>query len=424
MKATMPALALLVVATSVMAQEKQSIDDNPGPSPANQTAKENVSFKTILDPIENGSIELDPPLPDDATYEQGTVVTVRANPAEGHAVDSIYYSVPGRWGAMYHESLTDAFRITIDHEKHIGASFVEADDVAHVDVRHNIVYAKPGKKDLKYDVYSPKRAEDLPIVVIIHGGGWSTNDEDIMRGLARELTKGGKLVACSIDYRWIGDQDGDEIPNSMANLIEDVFGAIAHIMEHAAEYGGDASRIGVTGDSAGGHLSAAASIMIEQIGSDGFGLKDGVYQFKPTYLPQGKSANDVREQMLASMKAAAPSYGVFAAEGLSGFQRGMTRQAAEATAPQSHIPAASERSIPQYLTRGTRDFLIRDEGVVAFVEALKSKGQTVIYDQVDGAGHAFFDWKPNNEVKATFAKHGVPYAAKMRAFFEEHLYKN
>ena len=60
-----------------------------------------------------------------------------------------------------------------------------------------------------------------------------------MRGLARELTKGGKFVVASIDYRWAGKADGDATGNTMANLIEDVFGGIAHIMEHAAEYGGD-----------------------------------------------------------------------------------------------------------------------------------------------------------------------------------------
>ncbi len=379
------------------------------------------SFTATVDPIEHGSIELDPPLPDSGKYEEGTVVTVRAKPEDGYAIDSIYYAVPGRWGSMYHESLTPEFKITIDQDKHIGASFIKSEEVAHVDVRHNIVYAKPGVKELKYDVYTPKGAKDLPIIVIIHGGGWSTNDEDIMRGLARELTKGGKFVVCSIDYRWIGNLDGDDEPNTMSNLIEDVFGAIAHIMEHAKEYGGDPRRIGVTGDSAGGHLSASASILIEAIGSSGFGSSDGVFEFKPTYLPEGKSAEEVREEMLVSIRAAAPSYGVFAAESLSGFQRGLSQPAAEATAPQSHIPEASKRSVPQYLTRGTTDFLIRDEAVASFVDALKEKGQIAVYDQVEGAGHAFFDWKPDAQVKATFEEYGVPYAAKMKAFFEKHL---
>lgn len=380
------------------------------------------SFSVTLDPIEHGSIELQPTIPDGGKYKSGTVVTITARADEGFAVDSIYYSVPGRWGSMYHESLTPQFSVTIDQDKRIGALFIPIDEVAHLNVKNNVVYAKPGVKELKYDVYSPKGAADLPMIVIIHGGGWSTNDEDIMRGLARELTKGGRFVVCSIDYRWVGDADGDKKPNSMANLIEDVFGAIAHIMEHAKDYGGDPSRVGVTGDGAGGHLSAAASILIEKIGDHGFGQTEGVYEFKLTYLPEGKSAEDVRKEMLSSIRAAAPSYGVFAVDQLRQYQGGASGAAAEAIAPQSNVPAASERATPQYLLRGTRDSLISDQAVTAFANALKAKGQTVVYDQVEGASHAFFDWKPNAQVKATFARYGVPYAAKMRAFFEQHLY--
>ncbi|MFN7322951.1 MAG: hypothetical protein ACK5SP_01635, partial [bacterium] len=179
-------------------------------------------FTVKLDAIVNGAIELEPSLPADGKYASGTVVTVRAKTQDGFALDSIYYSVPGRWGAMYHESLTSEFEITIDQNKSIGASFIEADRVAHLKVTHNVVYARPGKKELKYDVYYPKEAENLPVNVIIHGGGWATNDEDIMRGLARELTKDNKFVVASVDYRWIGTLDGDEKPNSMAHLIEDV----------------------------------------------------------------------------------------------------------------------------------------------------------------------------------------------------------
>jgi hypothetical protein len=43
---------------------------------------------------------------------------------------------------------------------------------------------------------------------------------------------------------------------------------------------------------------------------------------------------------------------------------------------------------------------------------------------VEGAGHAFFDWKPDATTRATFARFGVPYAAKMQTFFNGIFYKN
>jgi hypothetical protein len=42
---------------------------------------------------------------------------------------------------------------------------------------------------------------------------------------------------------------------------------------------------------------------------------------------------------------------------------------------------------------------------------------------VQDAGHAFFDWKPDQRTKDTFAKYGVPYAKQMKEFFNEVFYK-
>jgi acetyl esterase/lipase len=407
LKSTIRALVLGAAALAAIA---------PAPAQA-------ASFKVTVVPPLHGKLDLAPPLPPDGTYPAGTVVTLRATPDRGYVLDSTWYSVPGVFGQMYHESLAGDFAVTIDQDKRVGASFVEEAAVRHLDVTHDVVYARPGRKPLKYDVFSPKGARDLPVIVIIHGGGWVANDENIMRGLARELTRGGGFVVFSIDYRWAGKGDGDAIGTTMANIIEDVFGGIAHVMEHAKRYGGDPTRIGVTGDSAGGHLSAAASLMPGMIGSRGFGKTPGVFEFMPSYLPKGKSVEQVRSEMLAALKAAAPSYGVFRAARLNPYSDDPAADDSwkQAVAPLSHIPAAQERPVPQFQVRGTRDPLIRNEEAQEFLDALVAAGQRAEYVQVGGAGHAFFDWKPDEATKATFARYGVYYAAAMKAFFESVL---
>jgi acetyl esterase/lipase len=382
-------------------------------------AAQTGSFTVTVVPPVHGKLQLSPALPADGKYPSGTIVTVTTTPDPGYVLDSAWYSVPGRFGQMYHEGMAAQFKVTIDRDKRIGASFIEAAAVKDLVVTHDVVFAKPGVKPLKYDVFAPKGARNLPMIVIVHGGGWAANDEDVMRGLARELTKGGHFVVFSVDYRWAAKGDGDAVGTTMANIIEDVFGGIAHIMENAAKYGGDPTRIGVTGDSAGGHLSAAASLMTNMIGSRGFGKTPEVFEFMPTYLPKGKTVEQVREEMMKAIKAAAPSYGVFGGTLLNTYSEAHANDPAwkAAIAPLAHIPPAAQRSVPQFLTRGTADGLISDASQKEFVDALVKAGQRVEYIQVGGAGHAFFDWKPDETTKGTFAKYGVYYAAAMKAFF-------
>lgn len=386
-------------------------------------AQEN-RFPVTIDKVVNGKISIDPTPPADGKYTAGAVITVKALPDKGYVLDSGYYSVEGMFGQMYHESMTAIFKVTVDQEKHIGASFIEKSAVSHVKVIQDVVYASPGVKTLKYDVYTPEGANNLPVIIIIHGGGWAANTEDIMRGMARELTKNRKYVVCSIDYRWAEKRDGDTSNNTMADIIGDVYGVIAHIMEHAAEYKGDSTRIAVTGDSAGGHLSAAAAVMADKIGKGGFGKTAGVFEFMPSYIPENKSIENLRAEIMSAIKAAAPSYGVFGGDFLKHYSDDPSADEAwrDAISPIKNIPNAKKRAVPHYLTRGTSDFLIKDEGVKAYTDALVKAGQRAEYVQVGGAGHAFFDWKPDEATKATFRQYGIYYSRQMEAFFDSVFY--
>ena len=376
------------------------------------------TFAVTLVPAENGAYTINPSIPADGKVTAGTVLTVTAKPASAYSLDAVYYTVKGgMWGTTSYENFSPTMKITVTRDMTVGATFVDRSLVENIHVTQDVVYAKPGVKPLKYDVFAPKGARNLPCIVIIHGGGWSSNNEDIMRGLARELVKGGRFVVFSIDYRWINKLDGETEPTYMHKLIEDVFGAIAHIQEHAARYGGDPTRIAVTGDSAGGHLAEAAATLAPLIGEGGFGERNGVYEYLPTYLPKGKSVGQVKNQITQAIKAVAPSYGPAEASAFKTLLAQTDRGYWEAISPINHVPNAGERAMPHFIVRGTEDPIVPHEMVQPYVDVLKAAGQTVNYIQVEGAGHAFFDWKPDAKTRATFAKYGVKYAAQMQSFF-------
>ncbi len=387
------------------------------------SASAQETFTVKLNDSPHGKVIVSPELPADGVVAAGTVLKVIATPDAGWVFDSGYVSPQSRFGyGAYNEYMTPIFEVKVDKNMAIGASFMEAWRLEGHRTIQDVVYAKPGNKVLKYDVFIPDGAKNLPGIIIIHGGGWSSNCEDIMRGLARELINDGKYVVASIDYRWINNGDGDATPNTMANLIEDCYGAILHIQEHAADYGMDPNNLAVTGDSAGGHLSASMATLVERIGDGGFGVTPGVYQFKPTYLPAGMNTAQARESLKA-IKAAAPSYGVFDVATLGSFVQGLDDEAKKAVAPVDNVPDASLRAVAQWQVLGTRDNLIKPEPCQAYVDAQKAKGQEAHLVMVEGASHAFFDWKPDQRTKDTFAQYGVPYAKQMKEFFNSVFYK-
>ena len=392
-------------------------------SSSKRSSVETYTIKSV--PAENGTYTITPKIPEDGKVPEGTLLTVKAKPATGNKLDAIYYTVNGGiWGTTSYESFSHKMKIPVTKNMKLGATFIPRSLVDFVRVTQDVVYAQPGIKPLKYDVYSPKGAKNLPCIIIVHGGGWSSNNEDINRGLARELVKDGRYVVFSIDYRWINKSDGETQPTQMHQLIEDVFGAIAHIQEHAAEYGGDPTRMAVTGDSAGGHLAAAAATLSPLIGDGGFGETDSIYQYMPTYLPKRKTLVQVKTEITNAIKAVAPSYCAFDAADFKPLVEQKDQGYWDAISPSRHVPKVSGRLLPHFMVRGTEDPIVNHAMVQRYVDVLNAAGQPVNYIQIEGAGHAFFDWKTDATTRATFAKYGVPYAAEMQSFFNSIFYKS
>lgn len=98
-------------------------------------------------------------------------------------------------------------------------------------------------------IYSPAEGGIRPVFVLIHGGGWVIGDLDTHDAVARAAAVQADAVVVSVDYRL-----APEHPYPAA--VEDCWAALQWVHAHAAEIGGDPSRLAVGGDSAGGNLSA------------------------------------------------------------------------------------------------------------------------------------------------------------------------
>ena len=104
----------------------------------------------------------------------------------------------------------------------------------------------------KLDVYSPKDAGKHPVVVFFYGGSWTTGEKARYRFVGAALAERG-FVAVLPDYRLYPEVKFPEFMNDGAR-------AVAWTESHAAEYGGDPTRIVLMGHSAGAHMAALLAL--------------------------------------------------------------------------------------------------------------------------------------------------------------------
>ncbi len=110
----------------------------------------------------------------------------------------------------------------------------------------DVVYAKYGERKLLADIIAPRKAQDLPALIVVHGGGWHNGDKTKFQALSIQLARLGYVVA-SIEYRL-----ADEAAFPAA--IHDCFAAVRFLRDNAQRLHIDPDKIGAVGGSAGGHL--------------------------------------------------------------------------------------------------------------------------------------------------------------------------
>ena len=103
-------------------------------------------------------------------------------------------------------------------------------------------------------VYRPAGDGPFPVAMMFHGGGWVIGDLATADCQSREICRGANVLVVSVDYRLAPE-------NRFPAAAEDCYAATVWAVAHAADYDGDATRLAVVGDSAGGNLAAVVAQM-------------------------------------------------------------------------------------------------------------------------------------------------------------------
>ena len=107
-------------------------------------------------------------------------------------------------------------------------------------------------------VYRPGKFNgQLPVVIYTHGGGWVLGDRETHDRLVRELTVGTNAVFVFVDY--------DRSPESRyPDAVEESYAVLKYVTEHPDEFGVDASRVSIAGDSVGGNMTAVVALFAKE----------------------------------------------------------------------------------------------------------------------------------------------------------------
>lgn len=217
-------------------------------------------------------------------------------------------------------------------------------------------------------IYRPASDVALPIVVYAHGGGFVFCDLDSHDGLCRNLANLLTAVVISVDYRLAPE-------HAWPAAAEDVYAATCWAAEHAAELGGDPGRLGVAGDSAGGHLAAVTTLMARDRGGPALSAQLLIYPMiaadfeTESYRLYGKGFYNPRPALQWYWDQYVPSP--------------VDRIHPYASPLQAHLDGLP----PAVVVIAGHDPL-RDEGI-AYADALESAGVTVARCTFDGGIHGF-----------------------------------
>lgn len=130
-------------------------------------------------------------------------------------------------------------------------------DLAPADIEDRTISGGPtGEVEIR--IVRPKDVSGpLPVVVHCHGGGWVLGDKDTHDRLTRELAVQAGAVVVFVDY-----SPAPEAQYPVQN--EQAYAALEWVAAHPAELGAAPYRVALVGDSAGGAMAAALTLMARQ----------------------------------------------------------------------------------------------------------------------------------------------------------------
>ncbi|MGW9629607.1 alpha/beta hydrolase [Agromyces sp. NPDC055520] len=257
-------------------------------------------------------------------------------------------------------------------------------DKPEVDEQWITVAAAVG--DVRVRIVKPLGASGpLPAILYVHGGGWILGNAGTHDRLVRELATGVEAAVVFVEY--------DRSPEAHYPVaIEQAYATAQWITQHGSDEGLDASRLAVAGDSVGGDMTAALTILAKQRG-------DVTFVHQSLYYPVTDAAQDT------------DSYREFAdgpyltAKAMAWFWDAYLpdrAKRAEITASPLRATLEDLSGLPEAFVIVDENDVLRDEGE-AYARKLTAAGVRTTSVRYNGIVHDFMMLNPVRESAAATA---------------------
>ncbi len=226
----------------------------------------------------------------------------------------------------------------------------------------------------KLDVYLAETDRPLPAMVHIHGGGWRGGSKNGVPGWLLDAVRERWLSVVSVEYRF-----SDVAPHPAQ--VNDCLRAIQFVRHNAAKWKIDPQRIGVTGGSAGGHLSLWVALHDDAAAAK---LNDPVARQSSRVACAVSFAGPTDWSLLSTLEHKHPAY-----RQLLGYAPGTPANDMDAKAKVdvSPISFVSPDDPPIMQVHGDQDDIVPIEHARNMHERLKSAGVKTELVVIAGANH-------------------------------------
>lgn len=252
---------------------------------------------------------------------------------------------------------------------------------------------------VKIRIVRPPNAKDiLPVVFHIHGGGWILGDKNTHDRLTRELSVGANAVVVFVDY--------DRSPEAQyPTAIEQAYASILWVVEHAQELKVDPDRLAIFGDSVGGNMSAALTLMAKERHGPRFALQVLFYPVTDANFDTG-SYNTFANGPWLTKKAMQWFWDAYLPD---------VSARSQPTATPLNATPEQLRGLPEALVIVDENDVLRDEGE-AYARKLSQAGVRVTSERYNGTIHDFVLLNAISETPAVRSAIAQATAALRTAF--------